>query len=451
MENRFEELVLKYYKKPNSKNKAPITSTSSPQNLFSKKRFSPCLIDEKTLYGIDIINAKVHKKPSKNPNPKKCKQPTARKPLINKKNGVNGKAPLAKNENKKELNQPTILNSPLPNAKRVQDQKLAGTKAKKELCTSVKTCLSPRCTQKSSVKPPARESAKRKSSIADYQIVRQVGQGAYAVVKEAIDKRTSSRVAIKVYDKKLLDSQQRKSIDSEIRLLQQLSHDNIVKFVEVIDEAKELFLIMEFVEGESLYSYIKSKIEKRLGEDEARGLFRQILSAVQYCHRRHISHRDLKLENVLLTTRYSIKVIDFGFSVCVPHPAKLKNFCGTPSYMSPEIVNKEEYSAPGADMWALGVLFYTLVSGRLPFRGASDKELFRQIAKGQFSFSSRTSDKCQVFIKRFLQVEPEKRITCEEALRDPFMTASDKVPLMLSSSYNQDVIKRIVTLLISCR
>ena len=428
--------MLKYRKKPNPIFKPPITNASSPQNLFSKKRFSPCFVNEKTLYPINVMNTKVAKKPLKNTNQKK---ETVKNTLTNKKN----KVVAEKNENKKELN---LISPPLINTKRLQEQNQVTNK--KDIPRAIKDYLSPRNNQE--VKFAEQEIIKR--TINDYRIIREIGQGAYAIVKEAIDKKTNVKVAIKVYDKaKLLDSQQKKSINSEIQVLKILSHNNIVKFMGSIDNTKELLLVMEFVEGESLYSYLKSKNERRLGEDETRGLFRQILLAIQYCHKRNIAHRDIKLENILLTDHYTIKIIDFGFSIYTPHRTKLKNFCGTPSYMAPEIVTKKEYNAINADMWALGILLFTLVSGRFPFKGSNDKELFKQIAKGEFTFSSRTSEKCQSFIKRFLQMEPEKRIDCDEALKDPFMINSDKIPQVLSLSYNKDIIKKIVINLIKNR
>ena len=105
-------------------------------------------------------------------------------------------------------------------------------------------------------------------------------------------------------------------------------------------------------------------------------MFKQVVSGIEYCHARCITHRDIKLENVLLNAEMNVKIIDFGFSTCIPNDKRIKIFCGTPSYMAPEIVNKTEYCGPPADIWALGILLYAMLNGCFPFRGANDKDLY---------------------------------------------------------------------------
>lgn len=120
---------------------------------------------------------------------------------------------------------------------------------------------------------------------------------------------------------------------------------------------------MEYIGGGSLHGYLKSKPNRRLEENDAKRIFKEIVESLKYCHSRCITHRDIKLENVLLDDHGAIKMIDFGFSTCIPNDKKIKIFCGTPSYMAPEIVTKSEYCGPPADIWALGVLLFTCLSG----------------------------------------------------------------------------------------
>lgn len=163
-----------------------------------------------------------------------------------------------------------------------------------------------------------------------------------------------------------------------------MNHPYIVKIHEAFETEENVYLVMDFVSGGSLHSYLKEKPSRRLEEEDAKRILKQILTALQYCHRKSIAHRDIKLENILLDQEKNIKIIDFGFSTCIPNDKKIKMFCGTPSYMAPEIVSKIEYAGPPADIWASGVLLYALTNGCFPFRGSSDKELYRRIQRGTY-------------------------------------------------------------------
>jgi serine/threonine protein kinase len=113
---------------------------------------------------------------------------------------------------------------------------------------------------------------------------------------------------------------------------------------------------------------------------------------LHYCHTRNIAHRDIKLENLLIDSKGNIKIIDFGFSTCIPNERKIKMFCGTPSYMGPEIVNKVEYSGPPSDLWALTVLLFALLHGCFPYRGQTDKELYEKINAADPSYGDHITN-----------------------------------------------------------
>ena len=133
-----------------------------------------------------------------------------------------------------------------------------------------------------------------------------------------------------------------------------------------------------------LYKRTRTKARRRLPEREAAQIFKDIVEGIAYCHEKNVIHRDIKLENIMIDENGTIKIIDFGFSIVIPKEKKLSIFCGTPSYMAPEIVKKRNYYGQMADTWALGVLLYAMLCGKFPFKGHSDKELFRKIAKVQF-------------------------------------------------------------------
>ena len=184
---------------------------------------------------------------------------------------------------------------------------------------------------------------------------------------------------------------------------------------------------MEYVGKNSLHTFLKSKTNRQLSEQEARSIFTQICSGVSYCHAKHIVHRDIKLENILLDDYNNVKIIDFGFSITIDPEKKLNVFCGTPSYMAPEIVAKLYYRGNAADVWALGVCLYAMVCGRFPFRGFSsnnsfhnfqkgfdEKDLYSKIKKGKFDFPSHLNPDAKALLERILKINPSDRPTVDQ-------------------------------------
>ena len=240
------------------------------------------------------------------------------------------------------------------------------------------------------------------TNITEYQLGALLGQGNYASVKAATHKDTNMSVAIKIYDKFKLSAnvQVKKSVSREMKLLMQLSatskeyrgsgfgqgHKNIMRLYDAIEMPKQLYLIMENVPGKILHEVLRDQPRRLLSEKVSARIFKQVISALKCFHREDIAHRDLKPENILVDTTNSeyplTKVIDFGFAA--QSQQKLQVFCGTPAYMSPEICAKGKYDGPAADMWAAGILLYTMMFGYQPFRAQQEKDLFKKIGKGQY-------------------------------------------------------------------
>lgn len=151
--------------------------------------------------------------------------------------------------------------------------------------------------------------------------------------------------------------------------MKMLNHPNVVRLYEVIDTPKELLLVMEYCPGGEIFDYLI--VHGRMKEKDARKYFRQIVSALDYCHSLRIIHRDLKAENLLLDANLNVKVADFGFSNQYNPEGRLNTWCGSPPFAAPELFLGKEYIGPEVDMWSLGVVLYVLVCGALPFDGST--------------------------------------------------------------------------------
>ncbi|XP_074985992.1 MAP/microtubule affinity-regulating kinase 3 isoform X10 [Caretta caretta] len=229
------------------------------------------------------------------------------------------------------------------------------------------------------------------------------------------------QVAIKIIDKTQLNPTSLQKLFREVRIMKILNHPNIVKLFEVIETEKTLYLIMEYASGGEVFDYLVA--HGRMKEKEARAKFRQIVSAVQYCHQKHIVHRDLKAENLLLDADMNIKIADFGFSNEFTVGNKLDTFCGSPPYAAPELFQGKKYDGPEVDVWSLGVILYTLVSGSLPFDGQNLKELRERVLRGKYRIPFYMSTDCENLLKRFLVLNPTKRGTLEQIMKDRWINA----------------------------
>ncbi|XP_074480503.1 serine/threonine-protein kinase MARK2 isoform X2 [Sebastes fasciatus] len=271
--------------------------------------------------------------------------------------------------------------------------------------------------------------------IGNYRLLKTIGKGNFAKVKLARHVLTGKEVAVKIIDKTQLNSSSLQKVGRgggpnggagsleklfrEVRIMKMLNHPNIVKLFEVIETEKTLYLVMEYASGGEVFDYLVA--HGRMKEKEARAKFRQIVSAVQYCHQKCIVHRDLKAENLLLDADMNIKIADFGFSNEFTLGNKLDTFCGSPPYAAPELFQGKKYDGPEVDVWSLGVILYTLVSGSLPFDGQNLKELRERVLRGKYRIPFYMSTDCENLLKKFLILNPSKRGSLEQIMRDRWM------------------------------
>ncbi|XP_023850137.1 MAP/microtubule affinity-regulating kinase 3 isoform X11 [Salvelinus sp. IW2-2015] len=260
--------------------------------------------------------------------------------------------------------------------------------------------------------------------VGNYRLLKTIGKGNFAKVKLARHILTGREVAIKIIDKTQLNPNSLQKLFREVRIMKLLNHPNIVKLFEVIETERTLYLVMEYASGGEVFDYLVA--HGRMKEKEARAKFRQIVSAVQYCHQKHIVHRDLKAENLLLDADMNIKIADFGFSNEFTLGNKLDTFCGSPPYAAPELFQGKKYDGPEVDVWSLGVILYTLVSGSLPFDGQNLKELRERVLRGKYRIPFYMSTDCENLLKRFLVLNPAKRGTFEQIMKDRWINVGSE-------------------------
>uniref|UniRef100_A0A673K925 non-specific serine/threonine protein kinase n=1 Tax=Sinocyclocheilus rhinocerous TaxID=307959 RepID=A0A673K925_9TELE len=274
-----------------------------------------------------------------------------------------------------------------------------------------------------------------------YEIIRTLGKGNFAVVKLARHKVTKTQVAIKIIDKTRLNSANLEKIYREVQIMKLLKHPHIIKLYQVMETKDMLYIVTEYAKNGEMFDYLTSN--GRMSENEARKKFWQILTAVDYCHRHHIVHRDLKTENLLLDANMNIKLADFGFGNFYNAGEPLSTWCGSPPYAAPEVFEGKEYEGPQLDIWSLGVVLYVLVCGSLPFDGDSLPALRQRVTEGRFRIPFFMSQDCENLIRKMLVVDPAKRISVAQIKQHSWMLADPSAPhqtLSLSlTDYNSNL------------
>ncbi|KAF9467937.1 hypothetical protein BDZ94DRAFT_1248098 [Collybia nuda] len=261
-----------------------------------------------------------------------------------------------------------------------------------------------------------------------------VGKGASGRVKIAKHRQTGQLAAVKILpmaplvsSRASLATQQAKSdkqrlgIDREITMMKLMNHPNIMRIYDVFEGDKELFLVLEYVEGGELFDFLVNK--GRLPPTEALAYFRQIVYGLNYAHTFSIIHRDLKPENILIASIAPpvIKIADWGMAAFAPPSLQLETSCGSPHYASPEIVNGEKYQGNATDIWSCGVILYALLTGRLPFDDKNVRTLLAKVKSGKYDMPAWIDPLAKDLLGRMLVVDVHKRITVPEILSHPWL------------------------------
>jgi calcium/calmodulin-dependent protein kinase I len=262
-----------------------------------------------------------------------------------------------------------------------------------------------------------------------YKIEDELGAGSFAVVRYAVNKVTGQEVAVKIIDRKDMGEDDEVALRTEVEILSNLDHPNVVKMFEVFEAEDYLYIVLELMTGGELFDRIVEK--ESYSEKEAADTIRPIVDAIRYCHENDIIHRDLKPENLLYETKEEesiIKISDFGLARFLPNDMFASTACGTPGYVAPEIISGKGYSSP-VDVWSIGITLYILLCGFPPFYNEDNAALFEEIKKGEFDFPTPywddISDMAKDLIKKMLIVKASDRINIEGILDHPWVSGDD--------------------------
>lgn len=260
-----------------------------------------------------------------------------------------------------------------------------------------------------------------------YDIGRVIGQGSYADVRKAYSINAKREVAIKIVNKEEdVDGKKSRFLKREIEILKWLNHKNVIRVFDVIDGEDKFFIVMELAPKGDLLSLLLKR--HKLTEHETKVLFKSIVDGVLYCHKNGVTHRDLKLENILLSDENEPIVTDFGFAryigAATDQRTRSRTFCGSYAYVAPEILQGIPYDGMASDVWSLGVVLYTLVCGRFPFDDSDPKTLLQETTSGKLEYptqASGLSDQAKDLIKKMLSTSVRERITLTEVMDHPWL------------------------------
>lgn len=258
-----------------------------------------------------------------------------------------------------------------------------------------------------------------------YELVNLIGSGSFSVVALIIHKPTNTQLACKICSRQLLiENKLFERFEQEVRIMQVLKHQNLISLLDIIFDDKLIYLMMEYCPNGELFQYIVD--HGRFEESAANVMFRQIISALVYLHSKDIAHRDLKPENILLDANFSPKIADFGLCHVATAKMLLSTPCGSPFYAPPEVISNEEYDGKAGDVWSIGVVLFTMVTGSLPWRDTNHAMLFNQIRNADFEIPYFLSTPLKELLQAMMNPRAQERPSMEEILNHPWVNPPEE-------------------------
>jgi len=316
---------------------------------------------------------------------------------------------------------------------------------------------------------------------AEYDLGGTIGQGTFGKVKKATEKNKSGHkqvVAVKILGGKSFGTNELKAFLNECDILSEIAHPNVPLLHGVHEYNRKYAMIMEYASGGELFERIQA--QGSFNEEAAANITRQLLSVLKYIHEKKVAHRDLKPENILFAnserdlTKAQVKLIDFGFAKrmadcsnareALPPMLAQTSFqtrLGSPNYVAPEILTSKAGYGVEVDVWSLGVILYIMLCGYFPFYHENERELYRQIRRGNFEMPAEdwghVSDAAKDLVNSMLKTDPRLRVSASDCLRHPWIAkpgvaskqpfpqaSRDKLDMFLDSQKKVPRLKKVM-------
>lgn len=271
------------------------------------------------------------------------------------------------------------------------------------------------------------------NNFGQYRYIKTLGRGSFSIVVLVSHKLTKQLFACKIVSREqLITMNVFLQFEQEVRLMETLNHPNVVKIHEIVYREKEIMLIMDYCSRGELFKHIVTV--GPMVDPELRVVFRQIVEGLDYIHNKNIAHRDLKPENILFDENGGVKIADFGLCHQVSANRLLSTPCGSPYYAPPEIINNVPYDGKAGDVWSLGVVLFTMSTGKLPWSELGQTALFQQIKEADFEIPLEASPPVQQLLSLMMQKDPADRPTTQQILQMPWLSLDDEIERMKPAS-----------------
>ncbi|KAL2269485.1 hypothetical protein VTJ83DRAFT_1669 [Remersonia thermophila] len=328
-----------------------------------------------------------------------------------------------------------------------------------------------RVSQFSSVSSSASTTRQLKTHIGPWQLGKTLGKGSSARVRLARHRVTHQLVAVKIVAKSTARLNQGASlanldhfdtrkpgastdagirrmplaIEREVAILKLIRHPNIIELLDIWENRSEIYLVTEYVEKGDLFTFINWN--GALHEEEAIFYFRQMMTALEYCHSFNICHRDLKPENILLKANGQVKIADFGLAALQQdRHHQLRTACGSPHYAAPELLRHQFYKGPAVDIWSMGVILFAMLAGHLPFDDENMEVMLAKAKRAEYQMPYYLSKEAKDLIRRILVEQPSHRITMKQMWRHALIKKYDYLDEWLQwDSPTRSVLRKVDT------